>query len=246
MTLWPLREVKEAHLKKLCKVLWDWEYCNQCKSEKPCRTSTCPGQRSKRLESFFDFYRTATARYIPEKPAGGRHALRSHDDLFDIIQLLKEKPDVLRSLLTKEHFSRYPYQTDITDQHRAFNLAIQVMVTVNCSIRNPSLDGLELGSGLTVWDNDKSLDEFIETTFPTEDPAILHENGGPSDIRPQLNAAQLRKDARIKFQGTDELNDHLKLDQNTGVVQLYHHTTFLKENLLATRDCLPVSDTVRG
>jgi hypothetical protein len=244
VTLCPLASVKEADLKKLCQTLWDWEYCNRCNNEKPCRTSTCPWQRSKKLEPFFEFYRNATAWSIPEVPGGGYYALRDHDDLFSIILLIKEKPDVPRSLLTEEYFSKYDRKPDVTDQQRAFNLAIKIMDMLNCPTENQSLDGLELGSGPTTWGNDKTHHEFIEATFPAKDHPILCENGGRSDIKRQLNATQLRKVARIKFQGTDDLKSHLSLDPNIGVVHIFHHMTFLREYLLATRDDFPASDGV--
>jgi hypothetical protein len=244
VTLCPLEKVEEFHLKKLCRVLWDWEFCDQCNNEKPCRTSTCPWQqRSRNLKPFFYFYRNATAWSIPEVPAGGQYALRSHDDLFNIIELLRKSPGVARSVLTEEHFSTYTYKPDMTDQQRAFNLAIKVMMMLNCTIGNQGLDVLELGTGPTIWGNHKSQQELLESNFPVKEHHILEENGGPSDIKRRLNALELKKKAGVKFQGTEDLKNHLKLDHNTGVVQIYHHTTFLKEHLLATRE-MPKSDSI--
>jgi hypothetical protein len=252
VNLCPLASVKEVDLKKLCTALWDWEYCDQCNNEKPCRTSACPWQRSKKLKPFFDFYKNATEWSIPEVVGSGQYALRSHEDLFSIINLIKEKPNVARYLLTDEYFSAYDRKPDATDQERAFNLAIKIMNMVNCSIEDQSLDGLEIGSCPTTWSNDMTHQQFIEALFPVKDRLILAEKGELSDIRRQLNASQLRKTARLKFRGTDDLKNHLKLNLQTRVLQLYHHTTFLRENLRATRDTLqtspglPDSDPIRG
>jgi hypothetical protein len=118
------------------------------------------------------------------------------------------------------------------------------MDMLNCPTENQSLDGLESGSGPTTWGNDKTHHEFIKEIFPVKGHPTLCENGGPSDIKRQLNATQLRKVAKIKFRGTDDLKSHLKLDLDTGVLQIFHHLTFLREYLLATRNDVPASDGI--
>jgi hypothetical protein len=121
----------------------------------------------------------------------------------------------------------------------------RIMSMLNCSIDDQSFNRLELGPDLTTWANDKTYREFIEKAFPFKAPPILHENGLLSEIEARLNAIQLKKVARIKFQGTDYLKSHLKLDTNTGILQLFHYVTFLREHLLATKDNLPSSAVVR-
>ena len=37
----------------------------------------------------------------------------------------------------------------------------------------------------------------------------------------------------MRFEATDDLRDHLKLDPKKGTVQLFHQTAVLKEHLLA-------------
>jgi hypothetical protein len=197
------------------------------------------------LSHFFDFYKNATAWSIPQVPGGGHYALKNHEDLFRIIDLIRKKPDVPRSRLTKEYFSHYGRKPDVTDQQRAFNLAIRIMNMLNYWIEYQSWDMLESGSRPTTWGKDQTHREFIKSIFPVKDHPTYYEDSWPSDIKRQLNATQLRKVARIKFQGTDNLKSHLKLDPNTGVMQLFHHTTFLREYLLATRDHLPTPNAIR-
>lgn len=238
-TLYPLGKVEESQLKKLCQVLWDWSCCDQCGKGDSCQITTCLWQkRSPRLKPFFDFYKHSTGWSIPERPAGGHYALRSHDDVFGIIQLLRKKPDVARSVLTSEYFSNFGnlHKPDIVDQQRAFNLAIRIMAMVNCSFKNQPLDGLELGLNSIIWGNDMSLQEFMESMFPVKQFPILNEQVSASDIKRKLNAEQLKRKTTIEFRGTDDLRNHLKLDQETGILHIFHHTTFLKEHLLATRN----------
>jgi hypothetical protein len=119
---------------------------------------------------------------------------------------------------------------------REFNLAIKIMNMLNCSIENRSLDGLDLGPCPTSWGGDKSHHEFIKATFPVKDYVRLCETGVSSDIKRRLNATQLKRVARIKFKRTDDLKNHLRFDPNTGVMEIFHHVTFLREYMLATRE----------
>lgn len=205
VTISPLGNASRAELKKLCQALWDWRYCSRCNDGEPCQMSKCPWQRSDKLEPFFDFYRKVTAWHIAEVPGGGEYALRGHDDLFSIVRLIKQKSDVPRSILTEEFFSQYDRKPNMAEQHRAFDLAVRIMSMLNCSIGDQSLNRLELGLDLTIWANDKTYREFIENAFSFKAPPILHENGLLSEIEARLNAIQLKKVAKIKFQGTDDL-----------------------------------------
>jgi hypothetical protein len=49
-------------------------------------------------------------------------------------------------------------------------------------------------------------------------------------------ARKLKKHAGLSFRPTDDLRIHLKLNQRTGVVEIFHHTAFLKEHLKLTRE----------
>ncbi|KAK0611633.1 hypothetical protein B0T14DRAFT_594889, partial [Immersiella caudata] len=53
-------------------------------------------------------------------------------------------------------------------------------------------------------------------------------------IKPSLTVTKIIKIAGLTIKGTSNLRDHLKLNNNTGVVEIFHHTTFLKEHLPLT------------
>jgi hypothetical protein len=59
--------------------------------------------------------------------------------------------------------------------------------------------------------------------------------GESPDIKAALAARNLKKHAGLRFEPTDDLRNHLKLDRKRGVVEIYHHTAFLKEHLIATQ-----------
>ena len=141
-SLFPLKSVSDSQLQKLCQVLWGWQLCNSCEIGQRCTTADCPWQRSKRLARFFEYYKEVTASYVPDLLPGSHPALRAHEDVFDIIRMLKARPDVPRSQLTDEYFSgrdglqiRLP---PLTDQNRAVSLALRIMTMVNCSTRRHS------------------------------------------------------------------------------------------------------------
>ncbi|MCJ1379602.1 hypothetical protein MMC17_002704 [Xylographa soralifera] len=75
--------------------------------------------------------------------------------------------------------------------------------------------------------------------FPMTDHPGLNSNGetdSPLNIRTALTAKKLMKRAGLKFQATDDSRCHLKLDRENDVVQIYHHTAFLKEHLRLIKD----------
>lgn len=75
--------------------------------------------------------------------------------------------------------------------------------------------------------------------FPTQtdDPRLNDDDLEKGiDTKGALLAKKLKKHARLRFQPTDDLTSHLRLDKRTGILGLYHHTAFLKEHLRLTKD----------
>jgi hypothetical protein len=238
-TLCPLGGgASKGQLKELCQLLWGWKLCTGCTNDQACETPHCPWTRSTKLEPFFQFYQEITSSYVPNMLTNSAPALSSHEDLFCIIRTLKDKYDVPRSILTAEHFSQRgkDFEPHTTDQDRAFNLAIRIMTSVCCSIENQASGRTELGSDPVVWRSDKSLQEFLGSTFAKRFyPTLNSSDGSPPGIRKQLTATKLREVACLRFCGTDDIKNHLRLDQTTGIVEIYHHTSVLKEHLMATQ-----------
>jgi hypothetical protein len=240
LTLSPLEGASEGQLKKLCQVLWDWDLCNRCQGGQPCGSAHCTWKRrSTKLQPFFQFYQEITSSYVPEMLTISHHALRNHEDLFDIIRTLKQNRNVPRSTLTENHFCSRGKDSKphIADQNRAFNLAMRIMTTVCCSAENQISSRFELGSEPIVWRDDKSFLEFMGSIPPGGDHTTLNgSDGSLLEIKKQLTAARLSKTAHLRFWGTDDLKNHLRLDQTTGIVEIYLHTSILKEHLMASRD----------
>lgn len=96
---------------------------------------------------------------------------------------------------------------------------------------------MEFGTDPCIWRSDQSPLDFTATVFPVrEHPSLNDENQASPDIKTELSAVKLKQIAGLKFEGTAELREHLKLDQKTGVVEIYHFTSVLKEHLRASID----------
>lgn len=143
-----------------------------------------------------------------------------------------------RDELTKEYFASRVEENrpPLNDQHRAFNIAIKIMTSVNCSTEGQSCGVFETGLAPSTWRSDQSAADFISFIFPKRDhPSLSETDESSPDIKSEMTAMRLDKIAGLKFVGTNDLRNHLKLDQTSGVVEIYHHTSFLKEHLKSSK-----------
>jgi hypothetical protein len=169
----------------------------------------------------------STSSYECHLAPGQTPGLASHEDLFRIIGELKSNPELTKAELLEKLFTDRPARGD---QERALNLAARVAMMINCSASRQSSVLLEHGSQQTRWHKDASFSQFLRDVFP--------QNAHPSieDIKENLQATKLKKHARLNFQPTDDLRNHLRLDRKAAVVEIFHHTAFLKEQLRLTKD----------
>ena len=253
MSAYPLEKVTDSQLQRLSQVLWSWPTCEDCQNGKRCARDDCPWQRSKRLIRFYDYYKDLTASYEPDTGRGEQPALQKHEDLFEIIQLLKSAPDAVRSQLAEKVWFSRPDRapSSAEDQDYAVKLGVRVMAMVNCSAQQRPATLLEYGIAQVTWRSEDTFSQFITDIFPATDHPGLNNNSdreSPLNIRTSLTAKKLIQRAGLKFQATDDLRCHLKLDSKKGTVDVYHHTAFLKEHLRLTKDNrsnISVSDSLR-
>ena len=235
----PLERFTESQLQQLGQVLWSWELCQDCHNQNRCELEDCPSRRSKRLARFFEQYKDLTASYEPNVRPNEQPALSTHEDLFEIIKTLKTDRDLARVQLTDKLFANRPGGRPPIDRlDSAVNLAVRVMAMVNCSAQGQSSGLLEHGAYPILWRSNVTFSQFISSIFPVTDHPGLNDNDPESsmDIKTALTAEKLKKRAGLKFQPTNNFRNHLKLDRKNGVVEIYHHTAFLKEHLRLTKD----------
>jgi len=212
------KEASDEDLKRLCQVLWKLEYCDQCILGKACLTNRCAWSKSRRPETFLEFYKTIA--WIPEALVNTNYALKDHQDLIGVVQLLKHNPTEPISVLMVRHFSASGENVlpGTTDQAAAFDLGIRVLTTIECSGRNRCSRS-----------QDQSIQQLMEAVIPFGSPCSAM-------VGEQLNARDLRSIAGVEFLGTNDLSKHLSFDRKTGKLQIFHQTTVLKLYLSGTLD----------
>jgi hypothetical protein len=232
----PFERVTKSHLERLCNVLWSWPFCNACSNGTGCPSEECPFQRSGRLKPYFDYYKEVTANFQYNTTSSQSSNLRSHEILFSLIQNLKGDPRQTRKQLREKSFAHRP-QRDEFDEQKIVDLAIEIMLMVDCSVGHFSTIPT-VGPYRALWQEDTSVVEFVTDMFPTTDHPRFNDEDVEQgrDIKQYILARKLKKHAGLKFLPTDDLRCHLKLDKSSGVVQIFHHTAFLKEHLRLTRN----------
>ncbi|PHH79457.1 hypothetical protein CDD82_2376 [Ophiocordyceps australis] len=229
---YPLQRITDAELQKLTQALWGWAICQPCLNGAECLPPRCKWSQSTRLNPFFSFYKHVTASYVPELLPGWKPALRSHGDIVDIILLLRARQHCTRATLTHEYFSRRDHEPSLADQHRAFNLVMQVITMVKCSAEGQPSAILELGTQPLQWHSNTCQTDFMLKAFPKSTTLCLENSLNHSrDLKSALTARRIQKVAKLTFEGTDDLRNHLRMNPCRGTVEIYHYTSVLKEHL---------------
>jgi hypothetical protein len=101
-----------------------------------------------------------------------------------------------------------------------------------------TIDELEAGDLQATWPEDATLADFLCTRFPLGDNPIFADDKnfeGLSQSCKALRATSLQGRARLGFRPTEDMTRHLYLDRKTWTVEIFHHTSFLKEHLLMSK-----------
>lgn len=241
--LFPLEHITNKNLADLCEALWNWRPCDQWVSEDKCQVPGCQCHRIPRLRPFIDYYRNVTSRYLPDNVGQAHPALECHEDLLDIIRLLRNNTDRPRSQLTAEYFDRRSSQHRAqsppqSDRDRAFNIAARILTMTRPSAQNQPDGLLETGTHPLVWQNDKSLANFVNSAFQKRDQPALNiadETTHSAKVPvTRITAKRAKKVGKLQFIPTDDLKSHLLLDEKNGTVAVFHYTSVLKEHLKAS------------
>ena len=124
------------------------------------------------------------------------------------------------------------------DQEQALNLAVRVMTMVDCASQSQHIGKIEDGLALVHWSGDLTFLQYLSKAFPQSDhPSVNADDGFLGvEIRAGLKACKLQKRPKLKIRPTNDLKDHLRLNRTARVVEIFHHTTFLKEHLKLDHD----------
>ncbi|KAF2823929.1 hypothetical protein CC86DRAFT_355267 [Ophiobolus disseminans] len=238
-----LREVSVQDFQQLSQCIWNWEFCGHCSGDKACLTATCSWSRARRLDYFWDRYRDVTEAYVPEL-SSATPALTSHHDLLEVIRSIRTHPNWNREQLMQHNFVDGVEDTAscaaVSDQSRAMNIAASLLFLTNCGTPLECAEFLEDDSPSFSWRGNLTASAFVDEAYP----AYVHpyfDRGSDSfkapDVLSRLAATRLVR-LGLKFEPTNDLRSHLRLDHARRTIQVFHGSAVLKETLLATREDL--------
>ncbi|CAM6005191.1 unnamed protein product [Sphagnum balticum] len=178
-------------------------------------------------------------------------ALNSHDDIRRLALELRADPHS-----TREEFKDRVFPQNFADpetaveQERAINVAVQLMLMIDCSDKDRHCEIYEVGGFRPVrWQSSERFTDFVKKAFPNE----VHDQGNVRTAMKEKNALKcwkLKKRAHIKFLPTDNLAEHMLYDPEDGVVLDEKSSRFL-ENLVQNSqlgfdpDCLLYEGYIR-
>lgn len=188
--------------------------------------------------SAFSSYRRLTSSFVPDYIA--RPALSNHDDLLWIMNQIREHPSESKAQLMEDCFGPNGQQManspTAADQERVLNLAASVLLSMNCGIPGVCIDRIDDGDSSLPWTLAMSIEAFILEAFV---PAPVTPGQGQVRAVDQvdlkaLTAKQLKHKAGLRFERTDDLFSHLRLDPKTRTVHVFDCTAALEEMLQAS------------
>ncbi|KAK6356847.1 hypothetical protein TWF718_001187 [Orbilia javanica] len=234
----PLAKTADENRNRLYEALWGWKLCDGCRYTGTCTIVTCPKNRVPSLQRYFEHYKELVCSYGHDLEDRKDAVVRSHDGIFDLIRILKEKPDITRGLLAKHVFGS-PTSIGIeSEQEHVIGLAVKALTMVYSTHwlhQNAEHDNGDLVS--PNWQKDIPFNAFLEGLFPMVDHPGFGEDSSASfwEMKNKITGNKLVRKGRLTFAPTEDLSNHLKLNRKTGVIEIFHHTAFLKENLRITR-----------
>jgi hypothetical protein len=171
---------------------------------------------------------------------------RRFDTFSELIKTLQDQPNTTRAELQSHAIlTKLGQGVNLEGDEDVITAAIKVAFATNCSPIDYYSDQLELGTTRTFWQNEEPFTKFIERYFPIRSHPILShpESAAYLDQKSDLSALTIRNALGVVFLPTDDIRDHLRFDSRRRVVELFHHTSLLKEHLKRSKDMPPTSTT---
>jgi hypothetical protein len=189
--------------------------------------------------AYFDFYNSVFCPYTPHEMAIqiDNPAFASHADIVRYYEILKEDPTVTRSQL-RSSFSE-PNVLE-KEKENAIRAVVKVAFMLDCASKDSHSEGFHVGGYAPLkWEEDERFVDFVARAFPAQavPPASSPPAGKSKILEAQmrersLKAWKLKERYKIRFEGTDNIADHLLYDEETRTVKVFHHTAFLKAHLV--------------
>ncbi|KAI0396556.1 hypothetical protein F5Y17DRAFT_89729 [Xylariaceae sp. FL0594] len=235
----PINEVNDNVFLALGEMLWSWELCKGCAAGQACSSSlSCSSSRMPKAKRYFQFYEALVLDYL-QGVLESRRVLNTHGDVFRIIEYLKTNPDVTYSGLSEIICPAGHPDNSTEAVSNAIILAVKVGTMIDCSALYQSPDRLEKGMSRICWRGDVPFSKYLQDLFPTQNHPVWSSPHQENDVllvmKSELRAPKLVKHLKLKFRPTHDIRNHLRLDPRRNTLEVFHYTSFLKEQLRATR-----------
>ncbi|KAH7386886.1 hypothetical protein DE146DRAFT_185897 [Phaeosphaeria sp. MPI-PUGE-AT-0046c] len=219
---------------RLGQILWNWKLCGQCVGQPTCNTVDCAWNQGNRGDAFWAHYEHLSAAYCPERLAT-RAALSNHEELLVVLEGVKTRPemprkDILRVLIERDDQEDRKPPTS-RDQNQTFNIAASLAYLMDLGVLHDAANISSASFPLVSWRDDVSGETFLNEALPCR-PTSSNIPG----TMPDLRATKLKKHAKLKFMATNDIRSHLQLDKKQKIIWIFHHSTALRQLLLATED----------
>ncbi|KAH8733693.1 hypothetical protein BGZ61DRAFT_384043 [Ilyonectria robusta] len=235
-----LPAVTEKQLYKLFYLLWDLGFCQPCLESNfgaDCHSNQCPRRTAlTQYNSFVAYYKKICASYDPPV-SSSEAALRSHDDVGRIVEILRRHPEKPKGDI---HKLAFPTLGDALDQDNAINLAVSIFAMSNCGSQESSPILLEEGSNRITWRAGITLSQYIELVLPRSEGFESRQHFSHSFLDPScpmVMAKDLKRLAGTSICGTDDITNHLRYDVTNNVLFIFRHARILKEHLRLSKNC---------
>jgi hypothetical protein len=226
---------------RLAQALWSWT--DVCGAEQTCRRRFCPCWRLGYLDPYFQYYEQQCNSYEDATTESyNQRTLQSHDDICNLIEQVKRVDSSLTKVALLKHLRADKPESEAesepsSDEESAIDLVIRVSTMINTSSGEQESSALEHGFGRLSWRSSLSYHAFLAKLFPVSDHSSQVSNkNSPESIFSQVKAKRMKRELGLKFQPTNDLSRHLKIDYHLNVLEIFHHTAFLKEHLRHTKN----------
>jgi hypothetical protein len=211
--------------------------CSGCENKITCPTGTCPAARFKRLQPYLKFLHSTSSTY--EFDQSNNVGQSAYDDVFKIMSCLKSDTSQSREQVTQTFFPPNPATSPSSPARAlAVRLAVHALVMLDCLSPGGFLGELESGDYSMPWSNTQSLQDSVSKGLPQSNhPLFTHaDTAVTKDAARSIQASELSQRALVRFRATDYLSRHLLWNAKYRTIEIFHHTSFLKEYLLASKN----------
>jgi hypothetical protein len=191
-----------------------------------------------RIATFSRYFRFYTSITCPSSSEAtsiqvDNPAFNTHADILGCVKILRQNPK-----LTREQFasaSLPEMDISIRDKDDAIRTIVRVGFMLDCLLKDKYSEGFEVGGYTPAkWESNEPFDSFVQRAVKknSKNDRILN----VKEYKKELKAWKLKRRHKLEFRPTDNIMEHLLYDPETRVVQVFHHTSYLKAHLARSAD----------